>query len=87
MREGIVFPWGLTRMESYPAVIRVAGRAVMLDAATQTTVYHDSDGKIIDMGTHGTGTGLETKTRTSGDGQGPNSLDQGSDQESDQDQP
>ncbi|MCE7081767.1 putative ATP-grasp-modified RiPP [Streptomyces sp. ST2-7A] len=74
-------------MESYPAVIRVTGRAVMLDPESQTTVYHDATGKIIDMGTHGTGTGQETKTRTSGDGQGPNNLDQGSDQENDQDQP
>ncbi|MFI6278750.1 DUF6415 family natural product biosynthesis protein [Streptomyces sp. NPDC050988] len=78
-------PWGLTRMEPYPT-LHAAATAVVLDPASQTAVFHDHQGRPVEMGKHGTGTGTETKTRTSqGDGSGPSNSDEGHDQDSDQD--
>lgn len=86
MSQHTATPWGLTRMERYPNVIEVTGRAIALDPETQTTVYEDAKGRRLEMGKHGTGTGQETKTRTSrGDGNGPSNADEGHDQESDKD--
>jgi putative ATP-grasp target RiPP len=80
-------PWGLSRMEPYPALTEVTATPVALDPETQTAVFEDSTGRRVEMGRHGTGTGKETKTRTSrGDGSGPANTDEGHDQESDQDQ-
>ncbi|MCP9209236.1 putative ATP-grasp-modified RiPP [Streptomyces cucumeris] len=79
-------PWGLTRMEPYPTLVKVTGTAIALAPDTQTTVYGDAQGRRVEMGKHGTGTGKETRTRTSqGDGNGPSNADEGHDQESDQD--
>ncbi|MGW0712543.1 putative ATP-grasp-modified RiPP [Streptomyces sp. NPDC002643] len=78
-------PWGLTRMEPYPK-LHAAATAVALDPASQTALFHDSQGRPIEMGKHGSGTGTETKTQTSqGDGSGPANSDEGHDQDSDQD--
>ncbi|MFM9698878.1 DUF6415 family natural product biosynthesis protein [Streptomyces europaeiscabiei] len=78
-------PWGLSRMEPYPALHTVA-IAVALDPVSQTAVFHDTHGRPVEMGKHGTGSGTETRTQTSqGDGSGPSNTDEGHDQDADQD--
>ncbi|WP_254407958.1 DUF6415 family natural product biosynthesis protein [Streptomyces sp. AC495_CC817] len=78
-------PWGLTRMEPYPKPHAVAA-AVGLDPVSQRAVFHDSQGRPVEMGKHGTGSGTETRTQTSqGDGSGPSNTDEGHDQDADRD--
>ncbi|WP_328506907.1 DUF6415 family natural product biosynthesis protein [Streptomyces sp. NBC_00391] len=78
-------PWGLSRLEPYPALHAVA-TAVALDPMSQTAVFHDVHGRRVELGKHGTGSGTETRTQTSqGDGSGPSNSDEGHDQDADQD--
>ena len=56
-------PWGLRRMAPYPAQERGYATAT-LDPKTQTTVYLDEQGKIVEMGAHGTSTGTNPSTNT-----------------------
>ncbi|MFE9610236.1 putative ATP-grasp-modified RiPP [Streptomyces sp. NPDC006012] len=76
-------PWGLSRMAFYPTM--APGYAtVTLDPETQTAVFRDRAGRIMEMPGHGTSTGTTPSTGTSPDGQSQGNTD--SDQGSDSDQ-
>ncbi|MGC9441626.1 putative ATP-grasp-modified RiPP [Streptomyces sp. WG5] len=62
-------PWGVRRMAPYPSPAPGYARA-LLDPATQTTRYFDADGRVMEMGGHGTSTGTNPATGTSPDGNG-----------------
>jgi putative ATP-grasp target RiPP len=57
-----------------PAYARAA-----LDPTTQTAVFYDDAGQVLDMGKHGTSTGTNPATGTSPDGQGGGDTDTGND--------
>ncbi|MFJ8141121.1 putative ATP-grasp-modified RiPP [Streptomyces sp. NPDC096013] len=72
-------PWGLSRMAPYPTMAPEYARAE-LDPATQTAVFFDSSGQVMEMPGHGTSTGTKPSTGTSPDGDGTSSdTDTGSD--------
>ncbi|MET9757685.1 putative ATP-grasp-modified RiPP [Streptomyces sp. NPDC006372] len=75
-------PWGITRMAPYPTMAP-AVRAE-LDPATQTAVFYDSAGQVMEMGKHNTSTGTSPATGTSPDGSGQPSTDTDSGSDSDQ---
>ena len=70
-------PWGADRLAPYPATIRRPHTTVDIDPGTQTGVFRDRDGLVVEMGKHGT----ETNTTTNSD----SAPDQGHDQDSQQD--
>ncbi|MGW5465219.1 putative ATP-grasp-modified RiPP [Streptomyces sp. NPDC003996] len=76
-------PWGVGRMAPYPTMAPDYAR-VMLDPATQTAVFFDASGHVMEAPGHGTSTGTTPATGTSPDGQGQGNTD--SDQGSDSDQ-
>ncbi|MGV9502134.1 putative ATP-grasp-modified RiPP [Streptomyces sp. NPDC003642] len=71
-------PWGLGRMAPYPTVAPAYAR-VALDPATQTAVFYDAAGQVVEMGKHGTSSGTNPSTGTSPDGQGGGDTDTGND--------
>ncbi|MFE6195579.1 putative ATP-grasp-modified RiPP [Streptomyces sp. NPDC057838] len=71
-------PWGLGRMAPYPTMSPAYTRAA-LDPATQTAVFCDAFGQVLEMGKHGTSTGTNPATGTSPDGQGGGDTDTGND--------
>lgn len=75
-------PWGVSRMAPYPTMAP-AHSSVQLDPITQTAVYLDQDGAVMEMPAHGTSTGTTPSTGTSPDGNG---TTQDSDSGSDNDQ-
>lgn len=74
-------PWGASRLAPYPATIRRPHTTVDIDPGTQTGVFRDRDGLVVEMGKHGTSSGTETNTTTNSD----SAPDQGHDQDSQQD--
>ncbi|MFE7857898.1 putative ATP-grasp-modified RiPP [Streptomyces sp. NPDC057403] len=75
-------PWGLRRMAPYATM--AAGHArVELNPTTQTAVFFDHCGQVMEMPGHGTSTGTSPATGTSLDGNGST---QDSDTGSDSDQ-
>ncbi|MFB6809584.1 putative ATP-grasp-modified RiPP [Streptomyces sp. NPDC056387] len=78
-----VRPWGASRLAPYPTTIPRPHVSVSVDPDTQLGTFLDRDGRVVEMGKHGTSSGTETSTSTSSDGQSGN--DQGSDQDSSQD--
>ncbi|MFE2265743.1 putative ATP-grasp-modified RiPP [Streptomyces griseosporeus] len=82
--QGIVAPrpWGLKRMSPYPTMAPAYTRTE-LDPATQTVVFFDASGRVMEMPGHGTSTGTSPATGTSPDGDGST---QDSDTGSDNDQ-
>lgn len=83
MTHPAVRPWGLTRMEPFPAAEEVPFATVVLDPRTQTGLWLDEDGlELPALDKHRrSNTSKETKQKTSLDG----NKDEGSDQESDND--
>ncbi|GLF94943.1 putative ATP-grasp-modified RiPP [Streptomyces yaizuensis] len=80
-------PWGLSRMQPYPTLVKPTTRVVGLDPQTQTAIYEDTAGQRLEMGRHSTHRGVETETQTSpGDGAGPDMSDQDHDQRTEQDE-
>ncbi|MEV8633861.1 putative ATP-grasp-modified RiPP [Streptosporangium sp. NPDC051023] len=61
-------PWGLTRSRPFPAPAPASFGAVRveLDPVTQTGVYRDIAGQIIEAGAHGTNKETNDPTATSG---------------------
>lgn len=80
-RPAATRPWGTARLAPYPTVVKQPFATVTIDPATQTGVFRDRHGQVVEMGKHGTSTGTETATSTNLDSQ----PDQGSDQDSNQD--
>lgn len=64
-----VAPWGVSRMAPYPTMAPGYARAE-LDPTTQTTVFRDRSGQVMEMPGHGTSTGTQPSTGTSPDGNG-----------------
>jgi putative ATP-grasp target RiPP len=58
--------------------------SVELDPATQTTVFFDAAGQVMEMAGHGTSTGTTPSTGTSPDGQGQGNTDTDTGSDSDQ---
>ncbi|WP_406403054.1 putative ATP-grasp-modified RiPP [Streptomyces sp. NBC_00879] len=74
-------PWGAGRLAPYPTTVRRPDTTVTIDPETQTGVYRDRLGQVVEMGKHGTSSGTETSTTTNSD----SAPDQGHDQDSQQD--
>ncbi|MEW2612081.1 putative ATP-grasp-modified RiPP [Streptomyces sp. NPDC047880] len=75
-------PWGLARMRPYPTMAPAA--RAQLDPITQTGVFYDGAGQVLEMGKHNTSTGTSPATGTSPDGSGQGSTDTDSGSDSDQ---
>lgn len=73
-----VRPWGLGRLGPYPTTAKLPFATVVIDPDSQTGVFRDHLGEVVEMGKHGTSTGTETSTSTNLDSQ----PDQGHDQDS-----
>lgn len=72
-------PWGVSRMAPYPTAAPGYAK-VTLDPVTQTAVFTDATGQVMEMPGHGTSTGTSPATGTSPDGQaGSSDSDTGSD--------
>ncbi|MCX5378093.1 putative ATP-grasp-modified RiPP [Streptomyces sp. NBC_00091] len=76
-----VRPWGVSRLAPYPTTTRLPFTTVTIDPATQTGVFRDGHGHVVEMGKHGTSSGTETSTTTNSD----SAPDSGHDQDSNQD--
>jgi putative ATP-grasp target RiPP len=76
-----VRPWGADRLAPYPTTVKLPFTTVTIDPTTQTGVFHDHLGQVVEMGKHGTSSSTETSTSTNLDSQ----PDQGHDQDSQQD--
>ena len=74
-------PWGIRRLAPYLTTMKVPFTTVTIDPATQTGVFRDQLGQVVELGKHGTSSGTETATHTNLDSQ----PDQGHDQDSQQD--
>lgn len=65
-------PWALEAMRPYPNQGSADYADVRIDPDTQTAVFLDADGRVMEMPKHGTSTGTRESTQTSkGDGQNP----------------
>ncbi|SBT90470.1 putative ATP-grasp target RiPP [Streptomyces sp. DI166] len=75
-------PWGVRRMAPYPTMAPGYARAE-IEPTTQTTHYFDADGRVLEMGKHGTSTGTNPATNTGNpsDGAGPGGGGGGGDQD------
>lgn len=78
MQETAVRPWGVSRMRPYPSVHDPGFATVSIDAATQTGVFRDVAGLVVEMGKHGTSKGTETSPQST-------NLDSRNDSDHDQD--
>lgn len=58
--------WGLGRVRPFPSGPVVSYASVELDPVTQTGVYRDAEGSIVQMGKHGTNKTTSSATATSG---------------------
>ncbi|MER5918523.1 putative ATP-grasp-modified RiPP, partial [Streptomyces sp. NPDC001982] len=58
-------PWGVGRMAPYPTMAPAYATAT-LDPDTQTTVFCDGSGQVMEMPGHGTSTGTSPSTGTQG---------------------
>ncbi|MGW5657491.1 putative ATP-grasp-modified RiPP [Streptomyces humi] len=76
-------PWGISRMAPYPTLAPGYATAT-LDPDTQTAVFRDGFGRVLDMGKHNTSTGTSPTTGTSPDGNGQGSTDSDTGSDSDQ---
>ncbi|MYU11203.1 putative ATP-grasp-modified RiPP [Streptomyces sp. SID8361] len=74
-------PWGLRRLGPYPTAAEVPFTTVTIDPDTQTGVFRDHAGLVVEMGRHGTSSATSTSTVTNLDSRN----DAGSDQDSQQD--
>ena len=74
-------PWGVGRLAPYPVTLPRPHASVAVDPDTQLGVFRDRDGRVVEMGKHGTSRGTETSTTTNSDSRN----DHGHDQDSEQD--
>ncbi|GAA2318778.1 MULTISPECIES: putative ATP-grasp-modified RiPP [Streptomyces] len=75
-------PWGVSRMRPYPSVHQAGYATAELDPTTQTTVFRDTQGVVVDMGKHGTSKGTETSPQsTNQDSRNDTDHDQDSEQD------
>ncbi|MFC4470901.1 putative ATP-grasp-modified RiPP [Streptomyces xiangluensis] len=74
-------PWGVGRLAPYPETAELPFTTVTIDPRTQTGVFLDHLGQVVEMGKHGTSSATATATATNLDSQ----PDQGHDQDSQQD--
>ncbi|MEV2215403.1 putative ATP-grasp-modified RiPP [Streptomyces sp. NPDC050997] len=74
-------PWGARRLAPYPTAAKLPFTTVTIDPTTQTGVFCDASGQVVEMGKHGTSSATGTSTSTNLDSQ----PDQGHDQDSQQD--
>jgi putative ATP-grasp target RiPP len=77
MQKNSVRPWGVGRMRPYPIICAQPFVTVEIDSVTQTGVFRDAQGLVVEMGKHGTSKGTETN---------PQSTNMDSRNDSDQDQ-
>ncbi|MFI0780915.1 putative ATP-grasp-modified RiPP [Streptomyces sp. NPDC021212] len=80
-RRAPIRPWGLRRLGPYPRAAEMPFTTVTIDPDTQTGVFRDRDGLVVEMGRHGTSSATSTSTVTNLDSRN----DAGSDQDSQQD--
>ncbi|MEK8143516.1 putative ATP-grasp-modified RiPP [Streptomyces sp. M10(2022)] len=81
MQNTTTRPWGIRRLAPFPTTVKLPFTSVSIDAETQTGVFRDQAGQVLDMGKHGTSSGTETSTTTNSD----SAPDSGHDQDSSQD--
>ncbi|MFD5127239.1 putative ATP-grasp-modified RiPP [Streptomyces olindensis] len=75
-------PWGISRMRPYPSAYQPGYAIAELDPTSQTTVFRDAQGAIVEMGKHGTSKGTETHPQsTNQDSRNDTDHDQDSEQD------
>lgn len=75
-------PWGVSRMRPYPSTYQPGFATAELDHVTQTTVFRDARGVVVEMGRHGTSKGTETAPQsTNQDSRNDTDHDQDSEQD------
>lgn len=78
MASTAIRPWGIGRMRPYPTTTVQAFATVTIDPDTQTGVFRDGNGLVVELGKHGTGKGTETNPQST-------NLDSRNDSDHDQD--
>ncbi|MFE5868421.1 putative ATP-grasp-modified RiPP [Streptomyces roseifaciens] len=78
MEKPVVRPWGISRMRPYPTTYQQAYSTVAIDPDTQTGVFRNCAGQVVEMGKHGTSKGTETQPQST-------NLDSRNDTDHDQD--
>lgn len=75
-------PWGIGRMRPYPSIHQPRYASAEIDPVTQTTVFRDERGVVVEMGKHGTSKGTETSPQsTNQDSRNDTDHDQDSEQD------
>ncbi|EKX66804.1 putative ATP-grasp-modified RiPP [Streptomyces ipomoeae] len=75
-------PWGISRMRPYPSTYQPGYATAELDHVTQTTVFRDALGGVVELGKHGTSKGTETQPQsTNQDSRNDTDHDQDSEQD------
>ncbi|MET7718304.1 putative ATP-grasp-modified RiPP [Streptomyces sp. NPDC005407] len=75
-------PWGIGRMRPYPSVHQPGYTTAEIDPTTQTGVFRDARGGVVEMGKHGTSKGTETSPQsTNQDSRNDTDHDQDSEQD------
>lgn len=78
MQDTTKRPWGVGRMRPYPRACAQPYVTVTVDPVTQTGVFRDGWGLVVEMGKHGTSRGTETSPQST-------NLDSRNDSDHDQD--
>lgn len=79
-----VAPWGSSRLAPYRNTVQLPYATVTIDPDTQLGVARDRNGRVVEMGQHGTASATGTLETTSPDGN-KDATDQRSDQDDRQD--
>ncbi|MER5355722.1 putative ATP-grasp-modified RiPP [Kitasatospora sp. NPDC002551] len=61
-------PWGTTRMRRYADTPPAPVLTPVIDPDTQVAVFHDEQGRTVELGKHGTSTDQTGPTSTGGGG-------------------
>ncbi|MFJ5926438.1 putative ATP-grasp-modified RiPP [Kitasatospora sp. NPDC092948] len=68
MPDTVSIPWGATRMRPYSEASPCQVLTPVIDPDTQIAVFHDEQGRTVEMGKHGTSTDQTVPTSTGGGG-------------------
>ncbi|MEU3563694.1 putative ATP-grasp-modified RiPP [Kitasatospora sp. NPDC006786] len=68
MPNAVTAPWGATRMRPFADTPPWPALTPVIDPDTQVAVFHDEQGRTVELGKHGTSTDRTGPTSTGGGG-------------------
>ncbi|MFE6053209.1 putative ATP-grasp-modified RiPP [Kitasatospora sp. NPDC056446] len=68
MPKTVTTPWGATRMRPYADAPPWPALTPVIDPRTQVAVFHDRQGRTVELGKHGTSTDQSGPTNTGAGG-------------------